>query len=141
VPLIAEQETTYTITWSATNLLNDVNNAKVVATLPSYVKWNDLVSSSVEDVQFNSSTNEVIWNIGGIKGGTGMIYYPREVSFNVSFTPSLSQVGEKPEILGQATIIGTDSFTGVQVGDTRPGVTTDIVTDPSYQRGQGTVNK
>lgn len=141
IPQVAEQETTYTVTWSATNLLNDVNNAKVVATLPSYVKWNNLTSPSIEKLDYNSSTNEITWNIGGIKAGTGMTYYPREVSFNLSFTPSLSQVGEAPEILGPATISGIDSFTNTEVGETKPHITTEVVTDPNYTPGSGRVSQ
>jgi hypothetical protein len=141
VPQVAEQETTYTVTWSATNYINDVNNAKVVAVLPAYVKWNELTSPSIEKLDYNSSTNEVTWNIGGIKAGTGLTYYPREVSFNLSFTPSLSQVGEAPEILGQATITGTDSFTNTEVGETKAHVTTEIVTDPNYEPGKGKVSQ
>ncbi len=141
IPQVAEQESTYTITWSATNLLNDVNDAKVTAVLPQYVKWNELTSPTIEKVNYNSSTNEVTWNIGGIKAGTGLTYYPREVSFNLSFTPSLSQVGEAPEILGQATIRGIDSFTNVEVGETKPRVTTEVVTDPNYKAGRGRVSQ
>jgi hypothetical protein len=70
-----------------------------------------------------------------------MTYYPREVSFNLSFTPSLSQVGEAPEILGQATITGIDSFTNTEVGETKAHVTTEIVTDPNYEPGKGKVSQ
>ncbi|MFA6430677.1 MAG: hypothetical protein WC229_02880 [Candidatus Paceibacterota bacterium] len=139
MPPKAEQESTYTITWSATNLLNDVNNAKVSAILPSYIKWNNLTSPSIEKIEFNPSNSEVTWNIGGIKAGTGSIYYPRDVSFSISFTPSLSQVGTSPEIVGQATITGTDSFTGVEVGEVRTFVNTQLTSDPAYSNGYGTV--
>jgi len=139
LPPRSEQESTYTITWSATNLLNDVSQARVSAVLPSYVKWNGLTSPLNEKIYYNESTREVAWDIGNIKGGTGTTYYPREVSFHITFTPSLSQVSTSPELVGGATITGLDTYTGTQIGESRPAVTTEIINDPAFKAGDNIV--
>ena len=139
VPPKAEQETMYTITWTATDILNDVNDAKVVATLPPYVKWQNLTSPSSENISFNSLNNEVTWNIGGIKSGTGYSLAARTVSFQVSITPSLSQVGTSPVLLGEASLSGIDAFTKTLLGEKKYPVTTDIKNDPEYSSDMGKV--
>lgn len=138
-PPKAEQETTYTITWTATDILNDVKDAKVTATLPSYMNWNDLVSPISEMITYDSLSRTIVWDIGGVKSGTGFSLPPRQVSFLVSLTPSLSQVGTAPDLIGEAVLSGTDSFTNTTVGETTLPVNTEIKSDPAYGPDDGKV--
>ena len=48
--------TSYTITWKASDSLNDVKNAYVTATLPSYVDWLTQVSPSGSALTYNPVT-------------------------------------------------------------------------------------
>jgi len=135
IPPRADTPTTYTVVWSASNSLNDVQNARVEAVLPSYVSWVELTSPSSERITFNPTTRQVVWAIGDIKAGTGIGTAPREVSFQISLTPSLNQVGTSPTLVQEMRITGTDTFTNRNLDSTRPAMTTRINTDPSFKQG------
>ncbi|MEI6528494.1 MAG: hypothetical protein WCO10_02360 [bacterium] len=139
IPPAAEKETTYTVTWTVTNSINNISGAKVVATLPAYVKWLGKVSPSGEKVSFDSATNQIVWTVGNMVAGTGINTPAREVSFQVSLTPSLSQVGESPVIVNAATLTAKDSFTGVQVGDSSGSLNTALDSDPYFDSTNGDV--
>ena len=111
VPPKAEVETTYTITWSLSNSSNSVSNAQVRAVLPSYVRFVGAVSPSSESVAYSSVGGEVVWNVGEMKSGVGFGTSPREVSFQIAFLPSVSQIGEAPIVIGEAVASGEDRFT------------------------------
>lgn len=85
IPPQVDKETTYTIVLTATNTSNDIEKAKVRASLPSYVRWLGVSSPSSEDISFSQVGGEVIWNIGTIEAGKGISSSAREVSFQVSF--------------------------------------------------------
>ncbi len=125
IPPKADQNTTYTIVWSVTNTLNDVSGAEVQAELPGYITWLGNVSPSGE-VTFDPSSRQVTWDAGDIRAGSGFSTPPREVSFQVSFVPSLSQHGQTPNLLGDSTIIATDRFSGAQIKASARPVTTRI---------------
>jgi hypothetical protein len=135
IPPVAEQPTSYAIIWTATNSSNKINNGEVRATLPTYVKWIGAVSPSSEDVSYLPSTREVVWKVGTINQGTGFNTDPKEVAFQVEFTPSLSQVGSAPVLVNDAKAQGVDQFTGQTVRVTKPKVTTRINQDPGFVSG------
>ena len=134
IPPKVDKETTYTIVLTATNTSNSVSKAKVVATLPAYVKWMNKVSPSYENVKFNPVGGEIVWNIGDLPAGAGMITALKEVSFQVSFLPSLSQVGSEPVLVDNLYIEGIDDFTGKQIKYPIKAITTSFETDPLYRR-------
>ncbi|MFA6227320.1 MAG: hypothetical protein WC631_02510 [Candidatus Paceibacterota bacterium] len=141
IPPKAEQETTYTIIWTVTDSLNDVGGVKVTGQLPNYIKWNNLTSPSSEDISFDQESGRVIWNIGNIGAGAGFTSPSREVSFNVSITPSLSQVGSEPSLIENVELSGTDTFTNTIVGADGATVTTGTKSDPEYSSDSGKVVK
>ncbi len=140
-PPQADQETTYTITWTATNSFNSVNNAKVSAALPQGVKWTGYTSPDTENITYDPSRNEVVWNIGDMRSYTGAVYPAREASFQVAITPSISQVGQNVDLLNEATITGQDASSGDSIGETKSTITTNITSDPAYVEGIGKVSQ
>ncbi len=138
-PPKVDNPTTYTITWTATNSFNNVNNAKVIATLPSNVIWTNFTSPASEQINYDQASGRITWNIGNMQANTGVSHSPREVSFQVSITPSITQVGSNITLLSEATISGTDAYSGEILNDTEPAVTTDIASDPAYQTDIGKV--
>lgn len=139
MPPKAEQETTYTVVWTITNTSNKVGNAKVSATLPIYVKWLSQISPETEKVSFNANDSEIVWDVGDIEAGTGISESPKEVSFQISMIPSVSQIGSSPVILNEAVLSGRDYFTSTVVGETRLPLTTDLKTDPNFNQDQNKV--
>lgn len=139
LPPVAEKPVSYSVVWTATNSSNRINNAEVRATLPTYVKWIGTVSPSTEDVSYLPATREVVWKVGTINQGTGFATDPKEVAFQIEFTPSISQVGSTPVLVNDTTAQGVDQFTGQTVRMTKPKITTRITQDPGFVSGNETV--
>ena len=93
VPPKVGKETTYTIVWSLANNANDLADAKITASLPPYASKENLISPEGEDLRFDEKNATLVWNVGEVPAGTGMIMPAKEISFQVSFSPSLAQVG------------------------------------------------
>jgi hypothetical protein len=117
IPPRADQQTTYTITWTVDNTVNTVSGAQVRGILPVYVKWLGKVSPSTEDVVYNAN-GEVVWRIGNVDTFTQYNGRSRKVSFQVAVQPSLSQVGQAPFIMQNMGIQGVDDFTGQTLAGT-----------------------
>ncbi|MCK4918178.1 MAG: hypothetical protein KAS02_00115 [Candidatus Pacebacteria bacterium] len=132
IPPKVDNETTYTIVLTATNTSNSISKAKVVATLPAYVKWMDRISPSFENIKFNQVGGEIVWDIGDLPAGAGILTAMKEVSFQVSFLPSLSQVGSEPVLIDNLYIEGVDDFTGKYIKYPIKAITTSFETDPVY---------
>ena len=139
IPPKAEKETTYTITWAVTNTFNNASNVTVSAVLPSYVKFLNNFNPQNEPLTYNPVSGEVDWNVGNIKTNTGFGTTPRQVSFQVSILPSLTQAGSAPILVGQSTLKANDAFTGTLLTSATDQLTTEITTDPQYRSGIGTV--
>ncbi len=144
VPPKAEQETTYSVVWTITNSSNNLRNVKVRSTLPTWVKYTGNISPTQEDVSYNSASREVIWNAGTVSRGTGMEGNPpKEVEFQISFTPSLVQVGELPLLTNDSVLTGHDDFANVDVQINRASLNTNIgkQTDPNAAAATGRVQE
>lgn len=126
VPPQAEKPTTYTVSWSLNNSSNDVKNAVLETTLPLGVDWQGMTSPAGEDVSYESENRRVTWNVGYLKAGTGIALEKRAVNFQVSITPSLSQLGGSPNLTGPVKFHGSDVFTGSTIDFDRDGQTTKL---------------
>lgn len=141
LPPKADQETTYAIVFSITNTTNKIENAKVVATLPPYVRWAGIHSPSGEKVTFNPSASTFEWDIGTIEAREGVGgANPRHAAIVIGFTPSTSQIGQQPPLMRSITLTGKDE-TGATITKTAPDVTTNIVGDPGFSAANATVVK
>lgn len=116
LPPKSEQETTYKVTWSVANTSNNVSGAKVVSSLPARVNYKNVVLPNNENLTYDPATRVITWNIGNLPRGTGLLSPLKEVSFQVSINPSLSEVGDSPVIAEKATLTGYDDFAKVDVG-------------------------
>ncbi len=135
IPPKADKETTYTVVLTATNTSNSISGAKVIATLPSYVKWMDKIYPTFENVSFNQVGGEIIWEINDLPAGAGITTSAKEVSFQVSLLPSLSQIGSEPVLVDNIYIEGVDDFTGKKIKYNVNPITTSFGTDPMFQNG------
>lgn len=133
--------TSYTITWDITDSSNHVSNAQVSAAIPNYMTFLNTVSPASEDVSFNPDNRTITWSAGDIAPDTGINSSPREVSFQVSLLPSISQLRTTPALIGDATLTGIDNFTNTQVSDVKKALNTDLLTDPSFVPGQESVSQ
>ena len=142
MPPKAEGSTTYTVVWSLSNTSNGVADATVSAVLPSYVSWTGKINPPSEQVRYNPLGGEVVWSAGEVAAGTGVGTPPREVSFQVSMLPSLSQVGTSPVVVGEMTAKATDRFTGIEVqSNIRQAMTSGSLSDIGATPQNGVVVK
>jgi hypothetical protein len=74
------------------------------------------------------------WEIGDMDANS-----EKEVSMQVSFLPSLSQVGTTPTILEAQRFKATDRFTGTVVRAENPALTTSLFNDPNSDLSDGKV--
>jgi len=139
MPPKAEDTTTYTVLWTITNPENNVSNAQVTAKLPPAVSWTGLTDPGGANVSYNANTRTVTWNAGDIAAGAGFQSVSKELAFQVALTPSVSDIGSSPRIIQDISLNARDNFTNSDIEYTRPPITTNINTDPSFTGGQGQV--
>jgi len=131
--------TTYTITWTASNLYNDVHNVKVKASLGQSVQLSGNIFPEDSSLVFDSASREVVWDAGDIEAGSGSFGPAASVSFQVSFTPQEFQIGSIPELIGEARIMGDDIFTNRLVSSIDETITTILPDDESVSSQMGVV--
>lgn len=132
-PPKAESQTSYNVTWTLSNSTNSISGAVARASIPIYVKWVGPVTQR-ENITYNESTREVIWNIGSVKSNTGGASN-REATFTIALTPSISQIGSIPQLMSDLFLSGTDVFTGTTVSSKRGPINTLLSNDPNFQNG------
>lgn len=118
VPPKADQETLYTVTWVLQNSSNAAANASVSATLPSYVRFTNVVTPG-QTVTYNPVGGIVTWTIGDLAESAA-----QSVSFQIGITPSINQVGVAPTVVSDQRASALDRFTGTQVSATALPLTT-----------------
>jgi hypothetical protein len=138
IPPKADKESTYTITWTITNANNDLKDTIVTGVLPAGVEWKNETSKASERINYNPENRVITWNIGNISLGTGFTYSPKEVSFKVGITPSVSQISSTPNLVTGLKLSYTDTYTETQMNLESQSVTTQF-SDPSYLNGDSVV--
>lgn len=130
------QKTTYTVVWSLANWSNDLKNVKVYASLPSYMGWLGHSLPSDEKIDFDETGGKVVWDVGELRAGTGILRPAREIAFQLGLMPSLSQVGGMPVLISDAIAEGDDTFTSVVVRDAKGALTTQLFSDTQIKSDQ-----
>jgi hypothetical protein len=130
IPPSAEKDTTYTVTWTLSNTTSNVSKTQVTATLPPWVSFVGSISPAAENLSYDPSSKQIVWNVGALSPSTGITNYGREVSFQVTFTPSLSQVGSTPTIVNSAVLTGHDDFANVNIRVNKGALDSTLRSDP-----------
>lgn len=141
LPPKIEKETTYTIIWSLANPLNDVKNLVVKATLPIHVVFKEIFIPSSAIVVYDRNNGTLEWRVDTLEAGTGFIKPALSLSFQVGITPSLTHVGLSPQIISEAEVSGTDSFTEKILTASQSEITIDLRDDPKLDFSQKKVVK
>lgn len=141
-PPVINKETTYTYTARLTNTANNLKDVVFVAKLPPNVTWKNVYSNTLkpESVSYSAGRKEIYIKIGDIAPGTGINSATKDFSFQLGFTPSLTQVGEAPTLISNMIVSGTDSFTGRKIERRLEGLTI-IPTGDVDNIGDGSVVK
>lgn len=132
IPPRANQPTTYTITWTLTNSANALTDGIATASLPPYVSWVGTILPATEPLEYDATTSTIRWRFGQVPAGAGITGAARKVSFQVSLTPSVSQVGSIPKLVLDTAVSAKDSFTGEAVNVSRGAISTELRNDPGF---------
>ncbi|HTE48366.1 MAG TPA: hypothetical protein VK675_00465 [Candidatus Paceibacterota bacterium] len=139
VPPKVGVQTSYTVVWTLSNTANNISKGIVSSSIPSWMKFAGPITPAGEDLTYNASTKEIIWNIGRIPRGTGITLPDRTVSFQVLFTPSLSQADTTPVIINDSVLTGHDDFANVDVKVSKTSLRTSLENDPQLPTKGGVV--
>ncbi len=139
VPPKAEKKTSYTVVWAISNTSNNISKAVVRSSLPSWINFVGPMSPADSDLVYNPSTREIVWNAGSVVKGAGISTAEKSVSFQITFTPSLSQVGTTPVIINDAVLTGHDDFANVDVRVSKTSLRTSLDKDPLFTPSGATV--
>ena len=134
-PPKAAQKTTYTVTWTARPSENPLTNVVASAVLPQGVTWSGVISPQAEAVTYDPNSRTVTWTAGVLPKAT-TAPQTKTVSFQVSVMPTKDQIGQNLALLGETTVVGTDSSAAVPLTVTRPALTTVLSSDPVYSQGK-----
>ena len=133
-PKIGGEPTTYTIVWQVKNYYNNVSNVKVKAVLPPYCDLTGMIFPEEQSSKFtfDSQSREIVWSVGDLKISQGVSGTPApSLSFQIKFTPLLSQANQAPGIIGGARIIGEDQWTNETIEGNSPAITIALPDDKS----------
>lgn len=118
MPPRVNMPTNYTLVFSITNSSNNLTNAELSTFLPPYVEWMNIVAPSIErtNINFDATTRKLTWRLGEVTAGLGVgTSQPRQLSVQVTLTPSVSHLGNAVDMTQDIVLIGTDAFTGTEL--------------------------
>ncbi len=134
------QATEYTVHWRIRNYATDLSNAVVRAHLPAGVEFVSAIKSGASNAPaFESTTGDVVWNVGKIAATRGVVSDPLEAVFKVRATPSASDVGQFMAIIGETTLVSSDDFTGLELDARASSLSTVLSDDPTVGQDGGRV--
>lgn len=117
LPPTVEQTTVYSVTWLLQNSANTIANTQVTGVLPAYVEW--VGSTSNGDVTYNANDRAITWNVGDVQASAS-----RSVTYQISFTPSVTQVGTVPVLVHSQFIRAFDRFIRAPLERAQSSITT-----------------
>ncbi|MBV4315309.1 hypothetical protein KSZ26_16045, partial [Alistipes onderdonkii] len=65
-----------------------------------------------EDITYDEKSNTVTWNLGRLFAESGFSSPAREVSFQMAFKPTATQIGTVPTLVKNIAFSGTESSSG-----------------------------
>ncbi|PID83515.1 hypothetical protein CSB11_00905 [Candidatus Campbellbacteria bacterium] len=113
-PVVGEK-TTYTIAWEIKNSSSDVENIKISAKIPYYVKYLDKTSPNGSYFKYNKETRILTLDYKKIDAFTGYKNESKVAYFQVAYNPTAPHVGTSPILIGEKKVIGLDKFTNEKI--------------------------
>ncbi|MBY0328998.1 hypothetical protein K2Q02_02815, partial [Patescibacteria group bacterium] len=129
------QDTTYTVTWTARPSENALSGYKASAVLPFGVVWAGTVSPQAEPIVYNPDNRTVTWDLGVLPRATSTPQ-SRSASFQIRIRPTVEDKGREPQLLGETTVVATDTVANVPLTLLKPSLSTRLTSDPAYSTGK-----
>jgi hypothetical protein len=90
-------------------------------------------------MEYDTNSATLTWNVGTVGTYTNGTAKRREVQFQISVEPSVSQIGQSPVVVNQSTLSATDSWTRSTVTSNQGTLSTSFSTDPTFRNGDANV--
>lgn len=133
------QTTKYWINWFITTTPNAIKNVALLGHLPVEVSWTGKTNvTEGEPVKYDPVSRTVSWSSSLVPTTPGGRCPCQGIGFEVAITPTTADIGKEITLLDNLTIQGTDEFTGEELSETAPPLTTNLITD-NLAKGKGIV--
>ncbi len=141
IPPKTGEKTTYTIIWQVKNYSNKVKDIKVRAVLPQNVELTGKIfpEDQSQKFSFDSGSREIIWDVGDLEPGTGVLTPAPNIAFQVSLIPLIEQKGHPALLIQKAKISGEDEWTEQILENTSSEINTTLPDDPTISEEMGIV--
>ncbi len=126
--------TSYTVRWRVRNTNNEVSDLKVRGYLPPEVRLSGEMHPDDAGITFDSSSREILWNIGTVEPGA-----EKEIYFQIVFNPSSDQIGDIAELVSDSVASGRDEWTETTVKSSSLSRNTGLPDDNSVSGDMGIV--
>jgi uncharacterized repeat protein (TIGR01451 family) len=127
------EATTYRVFWKIEEAVHELEDVTVSATIPPDVTWDNRVLSSTGNVQFDSTTQTVRWEISSLPANE-----EATAEFTVRLIPGEEDAGTFVKLLSGTVLSATDAETDTAVEAEAESFTTEIPED-TFAAGKGTV--
>jgi len=131
IPPQTGQTTTYTIVWEVDNYFNDLRNVKAKAILPPQVKLTGKIIPEDAHFTFDSQSREIVWEIGDVGAGAGILSEGPKLYFQIAITPDYSSPAQIFQLIGQTIITAEDTWTLSSIGSVAPAIDTTLKSIPA----------
>jgi uncharacterized repeat protein (TIGR01451 family) len=111
LPPQAGQATSFKVYWKITNNLHELNNVKIQTKLPNYIKWDNKNRATVGSIQFDSSSNSVVWDVGKMP----ISVYEATAEFSIALTPAETDKNKILVLLSGTEVSAIDSETSAEI--------------------------
>jgi len=128
------EETTYKVYWKLSNNLHELNDLKVSVKLPNYVFWSNKTRATVGEVEYDSSSHSILWDIGRLP----ITVYEASAEFAIGVNPTEDDKNKIMVIVPGTTVTAIDGETKDKLEYKTKAKTTKLEDDP-IAGGQGVV--
>ena len=125
LPPKANETTSLKVYWTINNNLHDLNNLRINVSLPANVSWGEKNFASVGSINYDSQTNQVVWQIGRLP----VTAYKASAEFSLNLAPREADRNKIMIILPGTNITASDSVTNMPINKTLKAKTTKLEDD------------
>ncbi|MBU0722185.1 hypothetical protein KKA93_01880 [Patescibacteria group bacterium] len=128
------QATSLKVYWAINNNLHELNDLRISVTLPANIAWDNKNRASVGSLDYDSQTNQVVWQIGRLP----VTVFKADAEFNISISPGESDRNKIMIILPGTNVAAIDSETNTQINKTLKAKNT-MLEDDNMASGDGII--
>jgi len=108
IPPQANKTTTYKIFWDISNNLHEITDVKIKTTLADEVSWSGNEEITTGQINYNSDTNQLIWEINRLPQTVNEAH----ANFELSLKPTNADIGKLMKLTENTSLEAKDSITG-----------------------------